>query len=207
MNYYNNYRPEMLKFIPVGAKKILEVGCGEGLFGEQLIKNRKVEVWGVEPAKGPSIQASKRLFKIINENYDENIILPENYFDCIIFNDVLEHMLDPWKILELSKRFLKSEYSFIVASIPNFRYWDNVKEIIWDGEFTYKPSGILDKTHLRFFTKSSIIKLFNDTGFNVERIEGINPTASRKFKLINLLVLNKINDMQYLQFGVVAKTK
>lgn len=207
MKYYNNLRSEMLEFIPQNSTKILEVGCGEGLFGELVMKKRLSEVWGVEPFNEAAKKAEKRLTKVINSYYDENILLPENYFDCIVFNDVLEHMIDPWSILKFTKRFLIKNNAFIVASIPNFRYWYNLKEIVLYKDFNYQDSGILDKTHLRFFTNSSIIGMFKKSGFDVIRIQGITSIKSREFRLINLMLFNKITDMKYMQFAVVAKLK
>jgi 2-polyprenyl-3-methyl-5-hydroxy-6-metoxy-1,4-benzoquinol methylase len=207
MDYYNNSRSDMLEFIPHGCCKILEIGCGEGLFGELVMKHRSAEVWGVEPVKEAADKAVQRLTKTINATYDEKIVLPENYFDCIVFNDVLEHIVNPSSILQISKRFLNKRNSFIVASIPNFRYWDNVVEILIHKSLEYKDSGILDKTHVRFFTKRSIATLFQELDYEILTLKGITATPSKKFAIANILLLNTIEDMQYLQFGVVAKLK
>jgi len=209
MGYYNNLRSEMLDFVPLSSKKILDVGCGEGLFGEQLIKERNAEVWGVEPVKEAAEKATKRLTKVINSFFDENIVLPKNYFDCIIFNDVLEHMLDPWKALNICKSLLDHNSSdpVIVASISNFRAWNNVLEIVLHAEWDYKNEGTLDKTHLRFFTFKSINKLFEDLGYEIILIKGINPNLSKKYRLLNSLLFNRIWDMRFLQFAVVAKIR
>jgi 2-polyprenyl-3-methyl-5-hydroxy-6-metoxy-1,4-benzoquinol methylase len=205
MNYYNNIRIDMLEFIPPECKIILEVGCGEGLFGEQLMQQRRAEVWGVEPSIDAAAIAATRLTKIIHGTYDDTIALPEQYFDCIVFNDVLEHMIDPWSILRGSRRFLKKNQSWIVASIPNFRNWHNIIEIVVKKEFLYRESGILDKTHYRFFTERSIRTLFNTSGFDIIRCVGINPILSKKFKFANFLLLNSIRDMRFMQFAVVSK--
>ena len=203
--YYESDRAEMLRFVPQRSTKVLDVGCGEGYFGERLIQRQQAEVWGVEPFEAAATIASQRLFKVLNSAFDDSIQLPEGYFDCIVFNDVLEHMVNPGHALQLSKRFLANSDSVVVASIPNFRYWENMLEIIIDKKFTYKDQGILDKTHLRFFTKDSIYDLFNKSGFDIIDISGINSTRARKFRFLNILLQNQIDDMRHLQFGVVAK--
>ena len=116
-------------------------------------------------------------------------------------------MIDPWNILKLTKRFLLKNKSFVVALIPNFRFWHNLKEIVLNKAFNYKNSGILDKTHLRFFTRRSIIEMFEKNGFDIITIKNINPIQSKKFKFFNFMLLNKIREMKYMQFAVVAKPR
>ncbi len=96
----------MLVFIKLSTKKILDVGCGEEVFEEVLINHQNCEVWGNEPNLSSVEIAKKNLFKMI----------PKSYFDCIIFNDVLEHMLDPWEALKIAKSLLNSSKAVIVAS-------------------------------------------------------------------------------------------
>lgn len=203
--YFKNIRDEMLGFVPKEAATILEVGCGEGVFGGQLAQRQGAEVWGIEPNKAAAEIAAARLFRAENGFFGGNIAAPKRHFDCVIFNDVLEHMTDPWEALDLAKRFLRDDKSVVVASIPNFRYWHNLIEVVIRGEFNYSDVGILDRTHLRFFTRKSIVDLFTKAGFEILGMSGINPTRSRKFKLANAMLMRRISDMEFLQFGVVAR--
>ncbi len=204
-SYFKCHRSEMLDFVPRYCKKILEIGCSEGLFGLQLIKRQDAEVWGIEPNKNAAKIASTRLFSVQNAMFDSKIKLPKKYFDCIILNDVLEHMSDPWDTLENIKRYLGNNESIVVLSIPNFRFWNNIVDIVIRKDFQYRDSGILDKTHYRFYTEKSIIRLFRESGFKILILSGINATESIKFKVSNILLLNSIRDMRFLQFAVVAK--
>ncbi len=121
--YYSNTREEMLKFVPKSAKRILEVGCANGSFGAKFIERQNAEVWGIEPVSASAKQAESVLFKVINKLFSIDINVPKNYFDCIIFNDVIEHLIDPWEALKVSKIFLNDKpSSIVVASIPNFRF-------------------------------------------------------------------------------------
>jgi len=208
-NYYNrSFREEMFKYIPEKATKILEVGCSEGLFLSYIKKNKKCETWGIEmneaAAKQAEIVADKVYSGDFNELYSQ---LPLNYFDCIIFNDVIEHFSDPWLALSNTKQLL-SKNGVIVSSIPNFRYIGNLTEIIKTADFRYKEEGgILDKTHLRFFTSKSIKRLFEDCGYNFISQEGLRPCRSWKEKLFIFLSFGFFNDMKFQQFANVAQLK
>ncbi len=206
-HYYTNVRQEMLDFVPLDAARILEVGCGEGAFGRQLMQRQGAQVWGIEPNAAAEKIAATQLFKTENGFFGETIAAPRNHFDCLVFNDVLEHMENPWGALELAKSFLRDDKSVVVASIPNFRYWDNMRELLFDKDFRYADAGILDRTHLRFFTRKSIGDFLTQAGYEILSIAGINPTRSRKFKLVNLALLNSVSDMRFMQFGVVARPK
>ena len=133
--------------------------------------------------------------------------LPTDYFDCIICNDVLEHFKYPWSILRRLKNNLKKN-GCVIASIPNVRYYDNIKALLLRKEWEYTSSGILDFGHLRFFTEKSILSMFDECGYSVIKIEGINPMIlSRKLKFAAMILGDFLKGMKYLQFACIAKTK
>lgn len=205
--FFSSDRKEMLQFIPQEAKKILDVGCGIGAFTEQLLSNGR-EVWGLEPDQTSAQIASEKLFKVIIGKVEDGINdLPDKYFDVIVFNDVLEHLVDPWYVLEKIKAKLGIG-GRLVCSIPNVRYIRNLGHLLIDRNWQYGNFGILDSTHLRFFTRKSISNLFKGLNFNTLLIKGINPTRSERLKvfygLINLFTFFKHLDIIYLQFVVVA---
>ncbi len=206
-NYYNrSFREEMLKYIPADAKTILEVGCSEGLFLNYLNKSRECETWGIELFENAAIEASKVAFKVLTGDFNEVYkSLPKNYFDCVIFNDVIEHFSDPWLAMTNTKEIL-SKNGVIVSSIPNFRYIGNLTEIITSADFKYKEEGgILDKTHLRFFTAKSIKRFFDECGYILIEQEGIRPCQSWKEKLLIFLSFGRFSDMRYKQYANVVK--
>ncbi|MCF7971711.1 MAG: class I SAM-dependent methyltransferase [Methylococcaceae bacterium] len=208
MNYYSHDRSEVINFIPTSCKTLLDIGCGNGAFGKTLKSQRNIEVWGVEPNSEAASIAKNNIDTVICGLFDETTNLPINYFDAIIFNDSLEHFPDPYPPLEQVKKLL-SPNGFIIASIPNFRYIENIKHILLDMDFKYTDAGILDRTHLRFFTLKSIKRLFSDTNFEVISIDGINPRwwKGKQIFLLNIFFKKYITDMKYLQYVVVAKNK
>lgn len=204
--YYSYSRNSLIKYISFEPKRILDVGCSEGKFGEKLKEKFDCIVWGVEPVKSAYAEASKRLDKVFNGTFDNTLSLGDNKFDLICFNDVLEHMEDPWSALNMTRSLLEKDGK-VLASIPNFFYFYEFIPLLLSQDWQYKSSGTMDKTHLRFFTKKSIVRLFDESGFKIEIIEGINKIISKKFTLLNYITLGKFSDMKYLQFLVVASKK
>jgi SAM-dependent methyltransferase len=212
--YYEQARPEMLPFVPRDCRRLLDVGCSNGSFGALIQRERGCFVWGVEPFAAAAAEAAKVLDKVIPRAFDEDAPLPRGEFDCVSFNDVLEHLLDPWTALRLSKKLLVPG-GVVVASIPNIRHFPTLWHLAMHGEWEYRDCGTLDKTHLRFFTRSAIGELFEATGFTIERIEGIHPfrgipNASsrvwRLFRLANILSGSRFADMKFERFAVVARS-
>jgi 2-polyprenyl-3-methyl-5-hydroxy-6-metoxy-1,4-benzoquinol methylase len=203
--YFSNDRKEMIPFIPPDCKRILEIGCSEGVFGNLLKTSRMAEVWGVEKEKEAVLHARKNLDFVIQGDFLEvENQLPRNHFDCVVLNDVIEHFTDPWRLLSNLKPLLTSG-GYVVSSIPNVRYIGNLYELIIKKDWEYKSSGILDMTHYRFYTQKSMIRLFECSGFKIIRIQGINPTKSFKVRLGALLTLGFFYDIKYLEFAVVAQ--
>jgi 2-polyprenyl-3-methyl-5-hydroxy-6-metoxy-1,4-benzoquinol methylase len=210
--YFEYERQEMLEFFPPTARSALDVGCGGGAFGYSLKKKFGCEVWGVESQPEAAEKASSRLDHVVNGYFGEEVGLPVGYFDCIFFNDVLEHMVNPWAALEFARQLL-SETGVVVASIPNIRHFPALWKLVVRKEWRYVDEGILDRTHIRFFTRQTIEELFRDTGYRISLLTGINPFFGmsgggghwRYFKLLNLLTLGQVSDMKYLQYAVRAE--
>ncbi len=202
--YFDHPRPEMRTYIPPGASRILDIGCGTGAFAASLKEQSACEVWGIEIDSRAALIANARLDNVLTgDALDQLPALPDHHFDCIVLNDVLEHLVDPERLLEGLVCKLSST-GRVVASIPNARHFHHLWEVVVKGRWEYADEGILDRTHLRFFTKSSLGGLFERTGWDLQRIVGIHATGSLKFKLTNLLTCGRCSDMRYLQFVCVA---
>lgn len=207
-NYYRHTRREMIQFIPKDSKRFLDVGCGDGRFGALLKETLgQIEVWGVEPTEPAFNSAKDILDRAVHGLFDDALPLPRTYFDTVIFNDSLEHFVDHLAGLRTAHGLLR-ESGWLVASIPNVRFWPHVQSYIGEGDWKYQDAGILDRTHLRFFTKRSIPRELEAAGFEVVRLVGINPCwVGLKFKLLNLAFGHRLDDMRFEQFAVVARKR
>lgn len=207
IGYYRNLKNEILPFIPSESKTILDVGCGQSYFlmNVKNKKNNKIETWGIEPVEEISEEGGKNVDHFITGKVEDSLqFIPDNYFDVITFNDVLEHLLDPVEVLKKIKNKL-SQNGVIVASIPNVRFFYNLKNLLIYKDWEYTESGILDSTHIRFFTKKSMIRLFESHGFEIVEQKGIHRINTFKFNLFNIITLGFFDDTKYLNFVIVVK--
>ncbi|PPD35120.1 MAG: hypothetical protein CTY19_03200 [Methylomonas sp.] len=205
-NYFSNPRKEMLVFLPEKCTRLLDVGCGGGDFGALVKAEKKAEVWGVDLSSRAIESAIGKLDHAILGEFSPATALPDNYFDVITFNDSLEHFPDPMPALQLCKAKL-APGGCIICSLPNVRYIDNVMHFLIDMDWKYQDAGILDYTHLRFFTKKSMERWFVDAGYKIESITGIKPHywSGKKIFLLRLFFGKYVEDMKYLNYVVIAK--
>jgi 2-polyprenyl-3-methyl-5-hydroxy-6-metoxy-1,4-benzoquinol methylase len=206
--YFQRTRPEMLGVIPGDAKTLLEIGCAEGYFGGRLKEQRPMEIWGVELLPEVAEKARTRLDRVLVGKIEDHIpSIPDGYFDCIVLNDVLEHLIDPWTVLRDLRRKLTSKGA-LVASIPNVRHFPNLVNLLVRRDWEYTEWGILDRTHLRFFTSKSIERLFDGCGYELVSMQGIEESPpSWKFVVLNRLLLNALSDCRFLVFACVARPR
>jgi 2-polyprenyl-3-methyl-5-hydroxy-6-metoxy-1,4-benzoquinol methylase len=201
--YFEHQRTEMLKYVPASVGAVLDVGCAAGGFGSLLKNKFGCTVWGIEPNKDAASVAATKLDKVYNSFFHSEIDLEDKKFDVIFFNDVLEHLPDPWNALHTARKFL-NQGGCVVASIPNILHFEIIYKILKERDWKYEDAGVMDRTHLRFFTKKSIIRMFEDCGFRVDVIEGINPYFFRFIYYLNKFTFNRFDELKYPQFAVRA---
>ncbi len=204
--YFMQERKEMLAWVPHTATRILDVGCGAGIFGSSLKQREGIEVWGIELEEGAASRASKVLDRVLTGNAEVMVeALPDHTFDVITCNDILEHLVDPFSFIAALKRKLIPG-GRLICSIPNVRFFDNLLNLLVRKDWRYEDHGILDRTHMRFFTKKSIKKMLQDQGYVVESLNGINGyITSWKFSLLIALSLGYLSDTAPMQFACVAR--
>lgn len=196
----------MLGFLPPAPQRLVDIGCAEGLFGA-AVKSRfpGCEVWGVEPVSAAAEIAATRYERVLNARLDAVSELPDEYFDVVVMNDVLEHMAWPEPALALAKRIMKPQGTLIL-SLPNVQFLLNVLDLVKRNDWEYRDSGILDRTHFRFYTTRSAKRLLEQNGFQVEQIVGINPMRPKwYYRVIFAMAPKFFYWMPFFQFAMVAR--
>lgn len=210
-------RHDVAAFVPQQYRTVLEVGCGRGGFKENLRKD--VEIWGIEPNALAAAEAAERGYKMLIGLYDDVADqLKDGYFDLIICNDVIEHMVDHDAFLKKVSKKLMDE-GFIIGSIPNVRYFQNLYRLVLFKEWQYADTGILDRTHLRFFTEKSLSRSFQESGYYIDDMKGINNILGRPWEspgrilrnvillLLAILSFGYFRDILYTHFGFRLRTR
>ncbi len=172
-HYLDYYNEPLMDLIEAPPRQVLELGCAGGKFGS-MVKARwpSARVVGVEAAKAAAAKAQTRLDRVLLDRLETLDLPAAGYgpgaFDVVVASDVLEHLVNPWKLLVDLRPFMASDV-VLVASIPNVRNLGLVSELLLNGRFDYAERGLLDVTHLRFFTLAGMHDLFAQTGWRVER--------------------------------------
>jgi 2-polyprenyl-3-methyl-5-hydroxy-6-metoxy-1,4-benzoquinol methylase len=166
------YNQDLYNLIPENLSCIIEIGSGSGALAN-AIKHRSPDTQyiGVEIVNEYATLSKRYCDKVLINNIEQPILEQINLLQnasAIVFSDVLEHLYNPWHTLQSLRTHIPNDCS-IYASIPNIQHWSVIFGLI-SGNFIYTDSGLLDRTHLRFFTKSTIISLFTQSGFEVSSI-------------------------------------
>ncbi len=145
---------------------VLEIGCADGRLANMLTIRKKCRMHCVEKDIAMASIARNKCEKIHNIDI-EKTSLPynEGFFDYIIMGNVLEHMVDPARILEGLKRYLNDD-GFLIYSVPNIVNWHS-RLTIFSGKFEYQENGVFDKTHLHFYNLNSARRLAADAGYSI----------------------------------------
>ncbi|GAB4396810.1 MAG: class I SAM-dependent methyltransferase [Microscillaceae bacterium] len=207
--YYADSRPEILPHVPPQVRKVLDVGCASGNFAAAL-KNylgAEAEIWGIEMASGRQADTPTKMDVFLEGTCEEKLPeVPDGYFDLIVFNDVLEHLVNPWEVLKTSRTKLNAT-GMVLSSIPNVRYFRNFGDLIFRKKWAYAHNGVMDWTHLRFFTKSTIEEMYRSQGYEIVKMQGINPSKSIRPFLVNIPLFFTFYDIRYLQFLTLARPR
>ncbi len=170
--YYNHPRHELIDMLRHEPRIVLDIGCAGGATGAALkARFPHAVVTGIEMSQEAAEFAKGRIDRVFRENVEtldfSSIGFGPASIDVVFVPDVLEHLYDPWRLLDRLKPHLSPDAQ-VLASIPNSRNLWLLNELL-RGKWDYVEEGLLDVTHIRFFTRKSIDELFGQTGYRIER--------------------------------------
>jgi 2-polyprenyl-3-methyl-5-hydroxy-6-metoxy-1,4-benzoquinol methylase len=206
-SYFSTVRKEVVPLLPATSRKILEIGCGEGATLGYL-KRRGIAKWtcGIDVHDAALQKARENgVDETILGNIEDSLLVNrDDRFDVILCLDVLEHLVDPWSVVERISDLL-ADGGIIIVSIPNVQHLRVIVPLIF-GRWTYQDCGILDKGHLRFFTRRSAVELMRSGGLTVDRITQIRE-SHWLLKIINVLSLGLFSRLITVQYLIRVKVE
>jgi len=204
-SYFGQSRPEILELIKNSDKNILDIGCGSGVLGAQIKKTfEDVKITGIEFSKDAAAQAKNNLDVVIQGDIvNMELHFEEKTFDLIIFADVLEHLSAPESALNNVLPYLKNN-GRVIVSLPNVRHFSVLLPLIFKDSWEYQDRGIMDKTHLRFFTRSSAVKLIEESGLEVKLITKNLRYVKKLAIIIDKITFGKLKGFFVQQWIIVA---
>lgn len=170
--YYMNDRVDFVRFLEREAVslagRVLEVGCAAGITAPHFRRLGATVLEGIEPhAPAATAANASGYYDTVHSCSWDAWIPSSSRYDAIIFADVLEHLSDPIQVLRRVHSLLRQPSGILVLSLPNVRHLSVLFGLILRGDWEYEPAGILDHTHLRFFTTKSARRLLKDCGFRI----------------------------------------
>lgn len=218
-NVSNNSHTQAFMFLKehcvnnkIVSPRVLEIGCSSGYFSAAM-KDNGIHVYGIEPFSTEA-KDNGHVDEFFHGTVEDFCNIAESVsrssFDAVILGDILEHLIDPKKILTKLSYFLKHDGVFI-ASVPNITHIA-ILQMLSDKQWIYQKYGLLDSTHLRFFSWNSIRELFIKIGFGIERRYNVlisefqvYPSAASAITYSNNTPLN--NEDHTFQFVIRASKK
>lgn len=175
---HEHHNPDLLRLLPTSSERLIEVGCSSGALAREFKKlNPRCWYLGIEIDAHYAKLAERHCDETMTvdiESLDQDFFHTQRDCDCWIFGDTLEHLRDPWSVLRQIRQVLPPE-GCVVACLPNMQHW-SLQVKLSTGALRYEDHGLLDRTHLRWFTRMTINELFAGCGFQV--VKGV----SRVFK-------------------------
>jgi SAM-dependent methyltransferase len=162
--YFSHPRPDVIVAVPETARRIVELGCGAGVVGAAIKERQACSYVGIEMSPVAAALAARTLDAVLIGDVEAAPLpFPDGSADCVVCADILEHLADPWQMLAELHRILEPGGT-IVASVPNIQNVEILQALV-QGRWDYHEAGILDRTHLRFFTRSTFGEALLQAGF------------------------------------------
>jgi SAM-dependent methyltransferase len=183
--HYPDYaNPDLLEKIPLAAKIIVDTGCAAGAVGAAYLRrNPAAQYFGIDLDPAAAKLAAARLSRVFVGDV-EALPMPFNApdgVDCLVYGDVLEHLVDPWALLKAQVEHLRPAGTVVVC-MPNVEHWSVALRLL-NGKFDYEDAGVLDRTHLRWFTPRTMGDALAKAGLDLTDVSSraIDMTQAKKF--------------------------
>lgn len=210
--YFTRARAEIIPYLPARIERLLDVGCGAGTT-VALIKSQHRVTWagGVELVEAEAQKARAgicdRVWTVDVEKEPFERDIGQGSLDLILCLDVLEHLVDPWSLVKRLSPLLRPGGRLIV-SVPNIRNWKFIKNLLFKGDFHYRDAGLLDRTHLRFFVRSTAEELTRSGGLQLISTQGAQIwTAGDARRWLSVASAGRLNDLMVKQWIVVGEKR
>jgi 2-polyprenyl-3-methyl-5-hydroxy-6-metoxy-1,4-benzoquinol methylase len=178
-DYYERDRTPFLEWLGGHWDRVLEIGCGSGLTAPWLRRHGASHLTGVEIHEASAVIAATKFDEIHAMPVEEALARLQGEYDLVLCLDVLEHLVDPWSVLDNLRRLVRPDAT-LALSIPNIRFITSLYSLAIGPGFRYEPEGILDITHLRFFTRQDIGRMLDATSWKARRWGG----PAKRFRLL-----------------------
>jgi 2-polyprenyl-3-methyl-5-hydroxy-6-metoxy-1,4-benzoquinol methylase len=199
--YFGHRRDDILELVPKSCRSVLSVGCGSGRTEEALVKQGK-RVLGLELDPGAASLARQRGVEVIEGDVSvSNPELGRYRFDCLIYADVLEHLVDPLLVLRSHVECLERG-GVVIISVPNFRKYEVARALFVRGHIRYVDAGVFDRTHLRITTRKMVEEWISAAGLH--RTGTVYRIAMRRERWLGKIALGILNEFLATQVIVLA---
>jgi len=205
ISYFGGARADMVEDLPDGQNaEILEIGCGSGATGRLAILRGKCACYcGVELNARAALNAAQHLHEVVRGDIETlDLPWPPERFDVLILSEVLEHLADPWRVLQKIHPVLKRG-ALVLAGSPNASHY-RVILMLLRGEWQLADSGVMDRSHLRWFTPKSYPRLFEQTGYEILSTEGLGQDGI-KARIASKLLFRRFDWLWARQIKVKAR--
>jgi 2-polyprenyl-3-methyl-5-hydroxy-6-metoxy-1,4-benzoquinol methylase len=204
VSYYEGAREDYISSLPANSSaNILEIGCGQGATGALALSTGKCDTYcGIEQYEKAAFIAKGRISQVLVGNIETlELPWPPGYFDVLILSEVIEHLVDPWSTLRKLRPFIKSS-GLVFASSPNVSHY-SVISMLLRGHWDLTDIGILDRTHLRWFTPKTYRYLFESCGYVVDSVGSVG-SINRTGKILSGISFGRIRHLFITQIDLRA---
>jgi 2-polyprenyl-3-methyl-5-hydroxy-6-metoxy-1,4-benzoquinol methylase len=166
---YTTPRADVVAMLSRTPRRCLDIGCSNGALS-RVFSDAGADTWGIELDRQLASEADKVLGHVLVGDAGEQVatlVANGSEFDTIIAADILEHTVDPWKIMGDVRKLITSDGQMVV-SLPNVRFYTTLVWLVIKGRWRYEDRGVHDRTHLRWFTDANARDMFDGAGFCVD---------------------------------------